>query len=381
MLQVALAGEWLASILQVNGSWRAQVRRKGHPAYTQTFATKAQAEAWARQVEAQIDAGKRPDGRAVLGRAYLVRDAIDEYRKLRAHTRPVADDSSEHYQLKSLARELGGHDVLALSVDDLVGFARARAEDGAGPYTVNMDLGKLGTVLRLVSGVKRLNLPDVVTMARPVLHHLGLIGGGGRRERRPNDDELARVLAWLASERGQVYADAVRFAVATAMRRAEYCRIVWEDVDAERQMVLVRQRKHPRSKRTNDEWVPLLHGAWELLQAQPTRAGRVFPIHPQTISKYFREACAALSIPDLQLRDMRHEGVSQLFEYGYAIPEVALVSGHKKWDTLRRYTQLKPEELRHGPLAASSPDKPPRRESRPSAGRSPRKSGSGSGPR
>ena len=309
-----------------------------------------------------------------MGRAFLLRDVIDEYRRLRGSTRPIRDDSNEHYMLRKLAAHLGERDALMLTVDDLVGFARERAEDGAGPYTVNMDLGKLGTVLRLVSGAKHLNLPDVVAQARPVLSHLGLIGGGGKRERRPNDDELGRVLEWLAVERGQVYADALRFAVLTAMRRAEYCRIVWEDVDHDKRMVLIRERKHPRARKTNDEWVPLLNGAWELIQDQATREGRIFPIHPQTISKYFREACVALSIPDLQLRDMRHEGVSRLFEYGFQIQEVALVSGHKKWETLKRYTQLKPDELHRGPLSSSRPDERPRDESRQTASRRPRKS-------
>lgn len=365
----------MASIINIKGRWRAQVRRKGHPAYTETFATKAQAQEWARRLEAQIDAGKRPEGRSVIGRAYLVSDAIQEYRRLRAHSRPIADDSNDHYTLKRLSRHLGEMDVFALSVDDLVGFARVRAEEGAGPYTVNMDVGKLGTVLRLVSGVKHLNLPDVVASARPVLDHLGLIGGGGKRDRRPNDDELAHILAWLEDNKGLLFADALRFAVLTAMRRSEFCRVVWEDVDAERRMVLVRQRKHPRSKKSNDEWVPLLHGAWELIQAQPTRSGRIFPTSPSTVSKYFRQACEALSIPDLQLRDMRHEGVSQLFEYGYSIPEVALVSGHKKWETLKRYTQLKPDDLQRGPRAAWHPDTLPRPGSRPSDDQNRRRSG------
>lgn len=374
----------MPSIIQIKDRWRAQVRRKGHPSYTETFGTKAEAERWGRAVEAQIDAGKRPEGRIVVGRAYLVRDVIIDYRKLRASSRPIADDSTEHYQLKCLTRHLGSRDALSLSTEDLIEFCRERAEDGAGPYTINMDIGKLGTVLRLVFGVKHLIVNDVVAQSRPALSHLGLIGGGGHRERRPNDDELARVLEWLAERRGKVYADAVRFAVLTAMRRGEVCRIVWEDVDTGKKMVLIRERKHPRQKKVNDEWVPLLHGAWELVQGQPTREGRIFPIHPQTISRYFREACVALSIPDLQLRDMRHEGVSRMFEYGYQIPEVALVSGHKKWETMKRYTQLKPEDLHRGPAGASDaparadgPDAPPRPEN-PRSASSPRgKSGSG----
>jgi len=366
----------MPSILQIKGRWRAQVRRKGHPAYTETFGTKAEAERWARNVEAQIDAGRRPEGRVVMSRAYLVRDVVMDYRRLRVSSRPVADDSNEHYQLKRLAAHLGDLDALSLSVDDLVSFCRARAEDGAGPYTINMDIGKLGTVLRLVFGVKHLSAPDVVAQARPLLNHLGLIGGGGRRERRPNDDELSDMLGWMERERGKVYADVIRFAVATAMRRAEICRIVWEDVDVERKLVMIRQRKHPRQKKVNDEWVPLLNGAWELMQEQPARQGLIFPIHPQTISKYFREGCNALGIPDLQLRDMRHDGVSRLFEQGYQIPQVALVSGHKKWDTLKRYTQLKPEALHLGPAGvpapAVRPDAQPRHGSQQSADSLPR---------
>lgn len=351
----------MASILQVKGKWRAQVRRKGHPPYTQTFAVKAQAEAWARQVEAAIDAGRPPPQALVMG-GLTVGEAVREYRRLRATGRPVADDSNDHYTLRRIERLLGARDAVALTVDDLVGFCRVRAEEGAGPYTINGDVGKLGTVLRLVFGVRHIHAPDIVAQARPALAHLGLVGGGGRRERRPDDHELGLLLAWLARERGQVYADFVQFAVLTAMRRAEVARIVWADVDMQRRMVLVRDRKHPRQKKGNDDWVPLLGEAWDLVLRQPTREGPIFTAHPQTVSKYFRQACQALGIVDLQLRDMRHEGVSRLFEHGYAIPEVALVSGHRKWETLRRYTNLRPEDLHEGPRSrALPPGKPPRR--------------------
>ena len=36
----------------------------------------------------------------------------------------------------------------------------------------------------------------------------------------------------------------------------------------------------------------------------------------------------------------RHEGISRLFEQKMSIPEVALRSGHKTWEYLRRYTHL-----------------------------------------
>jgi integrase len=136
----------------------------------------------------------------------------------------------------------------------------------------------------------------------------------------------------------------VRFAAASAMRAGEICRLRWVDVDHERKLVIIRDRKDPRKKAGNDQLVPLLGDAWTVANAQP-RGDRIFPIEAGTLSKYFTEACSALAIPDLHLHDLRHEGTSQMFEAGLDIPEVALVTGHKKWDSLRRYTQLKPDSL------------------------------------
>ena len=347
----------MASILQINGRWRALVRRKGQPSFCQTFSTKAQALAWARQIEADIDRGQAPRAEAVLGRRVLVSHLVDTYRKLREQARPIRDDSNEHYMLKAVSRLLGDLDATRLQVSDLVDFAKVRGEEGAGPYTINMDLGKLGTVMRLTAAHLKLQLPDVVAQARPLLSHMGLIGGGGKRERRPNDDELAHVLAWLAEHKGQVYADVVAFAVGSAMRRSEIARVAWADLDSKKKTVLVRDRKHPRQKKGNDMHVPLLGGMWELVQRQPSKddpaaGGRIFPIHPQTVSKYFKQACDALGVPDLRLHDMRHDGISKLFEAGFGIPQVALVSGHQNWNNLKRYTNLKPEDLHHGPAGA-----------------------------
>jgi integrase len=257
----------------------------------------------------------------------------------------VLDTSTEHYTLRQLDANLGEIRADTLTVDDLLGWATKRRDDGAGPYTVNCDLSKLGTVLRYAGD----GLPDVIGAARPKLSHLGLIGGGGKRERRPTEDELERIVSWLLQEKGAVFADIVLFAVATAMRRGEITRLLWADVDAGRRMVLVRDRKDPRKKAGNDQWVPLLQRAWTVVEQQRLvrveGEPRIFPRDEQTISKYFREACQALGIPDLHFHDLRHEGTSQLFEEGFEIQQVALVTGHKDWRHLRRYTNLKPESL------------------------------------
>ncbi len=330
----------MASIIQINGKWRAQIRRAGHKPLTKTHPTKAAAMAWARKIEAQMDAGV-----AVESDAYPIADLISDYRRLREAARPILDTSTEHYTLKMLDRLMGGLDAHKLGVDDVLAFSQVRKDEGAGPYTINMDLSKLSTVLRYAGAAKRLTFPDAVGAARPLLMHLGLIGGGGKRERRPTQDEMERIDAHLRAGRGVVYAEAVLFAACSAMRRGEVCAVKRDEIDPETKVVPV-WRKHPRKGKVLEN-VPLLEQAYEVAMRQPeSEDGRLFPIEPGTLSKYFTEACRALNIPDLHLHDMRHEWTSQLFEQGYSIPEVALVTGHKKWENLKRYTQLKPEKLR-----------------------------------
>jgi integrase len=330
----------MASIKKIGDSWRALIRRKGHKPICITKPTKDQAEREARRIEAEIDAGKRP---TITSSKITVAQLIGKYRQLCAVAKPISDSSNQHYMLNHLEEDLGKLGVATLTEEDLIGWATMRKDQGAGPYTINMELSQLGTVIKY--GGAGLGLPDVVGTARPLLHHLRLIGGGGKRQRRPTRDELERLLA--ASPQWMV--EVIEFAIATAMRRGEICKIRWGDVDEQRRVVRVRDRKDPRRKQGNDQDVPLLSRAWDVLQ-QRRLAGvavgeRIFPYHETTVTKTFTQLCRELSIPDLHFHDLRHEGTSQLFEMGYEIQEVALVTGHKSWANLRIYTNLKPDDL------------------------------------
>jgi hypothetical protein len=67
----------MASILKVGDAWRAQVRRKGHKSVSETFPTKAQAQAWARKVEAEMDARRFKDARGLAN--ITLKELIDWY--------------------------------------------------------------------------------------------------------------------------------------------------------------------------------------------------------------------------------------------------------------------------------------------------------------
>ena len=69
------------------------------------------------------------------------------------------------------------------------------------------------------------------------------------------------------------------------------------------------------------------------------------PYNPSSVGAADYKSCQVIGIDDLHLHDLRHEGVSRLFEAGLDIPRVAMISGHLSWATLRRYTHLKPGEV------------------------------------
>ncbi len=131
--------------------------------------------------------------------------------------------------------------------------------------------------------------------------------------------------------------DSIHFAVASAMRVSEICRIRWADLTSRTARCGSAIASIPQQKPGNDSDVPLLdfcgHDAFEIVKRQPRTKECIFPFNPRTVGKYFIDAANFLEIEDLNFHDLRHEAVSRMFEseHKYSIPEVALVSGHKDW--------------------------------------------------
>jgi integrase len=222
------------------------------------------------------------------------------------------------------------------------------------------EISKLGTVLKYVAMSMDTVFPDIVGTARPLLEYNNLIGPSQSRDRRPTADELERLSTVLSPAMW----DIVQFAVGSAMRRGEIVRIRWTDIDEERKCVLVRDRKHPTKKIGNHMVVPLTSftgiDAWSIMLRQPRIDERVFPFTTEFVSDSFGAARDALGIEDLHFHDLRHEATSRLFEAGLMIQQVAVVTGHRNWRNLQRYTHVRPETVH---ALGSRPDSPPRPES------------------
>ncbi len=336
-----------------SGSWRAVVRHK-NKYVSRTFQLKEDARGWARDQERAIDQGRTPVT-ARSQRTQTFGDLIDLHiADMKEVGRPPGRSKSA--TLEMLKRELGDLKAGELDRERLVKFGRARAKEGAGPVTVSMDIGAIRLVITHAAAVHGLPVQvEPIDLARVALKRLGLVGKSKERDRRPTEDELAKLFAEFdGNERSTLpLTRIVQFAIATAMRQEEICRITWADLNARTKMQLIRDRKDPREKRGNDQRIPLLavsgYDAMALIEDQRTIRGneddRIFPYNHRSVGTAFRRACQELQIEDLHFHDLRHEGTSRLFEAGFEIQQVALVTGHKDWKMLRRYTHLKPEAL------------------------------------
>jgi integrase len=229
-------------------------------------------------------------------------------------------------------------------------FIDARQAAGAGGVTIAQDLSYLATALDWGRHSKRFDVePEVARDARRSLKHRKLDTRSQSRERLPAQDELdALYKLWDQNQRQLIpMTSLVQFALVSAMRLGEICRIRIEDVDFDRKTVLIRQRKDPKRKSSNDQVVPLVGDAMAMIQKQISHktTGRIFPYSSRSASAAFTRACKLLGIEDLRFHDLRHAATVQLFRMGLDIPRVAMITGHKSWESLRRYTNLTAEDV------------------------------------
>lgn len=275
----------------------------------------------------------------------LIRWYIDEFQTVSKWQR------TKQAQLEFLEKHpIGKSNTLDLTSAALIDHVRSRRAGGAGRATVGNDLTWIGVVLRAAKSLGKAPVnPEIVMEARIACRELRLLGKSKRRDRRPSADELTRLDAYFRRRDGRAeipMRDILWFAVYSARRESEICRLGEKDNDTNAQTGWVRDAKHPTSKEGNHRQFKYTREAWEIVQRQPKGSEYIFPYNPKSVGSAFTRACHTLGIKDLRFHDLRHEATSRLFERGYQIHEVAQFTLHESWNELKRYTNLRPEKVR-----------------------------------
>ncbi len=133
----------------------------------------------------------------------------------------------------------------------------------------------------------------------------------------------------------------IDFAIETGMRQGEIRSLTWEAIHFDRQIAHLEITKNGYSRD-----VPLTHAAINILHIQKGKnLSNPFPYSVGALRYAWEKTIERAGIFDLRLHDLRHEAISRFFERGLSVPEVALISGHKDFRMLARYTHLRAEDV------------------------------------
>lgn len=308
----------------------------------QTFERHAAAKLWLKKREAELaepgalEKAKQKDP--------PLADVIDQY--IRESKRDMGKTKAQ--VLRTIkAADIGALKCSELTSQALVAFAQSLKVQ---PQTVGNYMSHLAAVARVARPAWGYPL-DTQAMedARLVAQRMGMTARSKQRNRRPSLAELDKLLAHFALSKAKrsdalPMADLVLFAIFSTRRQEEITRLTVADLDEAHSEIWVRDMKHPGEKMGNDARLTLTPRALAIAKkrmALNPDAKLLFECNAESVSSSFTRACQILGIEDLHFHDLRHEGISHLFELGWNIPKVAMVSGHRTWTSLKRYTHIR----------------------------------------
>lgn len=319
----------MATIRKRFGRWQVQIRRVGMRSINKTFAQCKDAEVWARGVEVHLE---REDTFLISRRSVdaMLYDLLMRYKGEVTPTKKSAVQESARIGL--ISRDpLAQFSVKKVSPELLAAFRDQRLVN-VSTGTVRQDLVLIRQVIETARREWGLRLPrnpvDDVRKPKP----------SESRTRRLEVGELEELQKALSTTRNPAIGDVITFAIATGMRRGEILRVRFDQIDWERQPLVIPIAKsgHPRT-------IPLRNSAVALLEKRAIGKDKnelAFPVTANAFRLAWERLKRRAGIKDLRFHDLRHEAISSFFEDGLSLPEVALISGHRDPRQLFRYTHL-----------------------------------------
>ena len=327
----------MATFRKRNDKWQARVQRSGQTSIAKSFNTKADAVKWSRNIESQLDLGVFAPKQTMPRLMSMLGRYVEEV------TPTKKGAPQERYRVAQLQKTK----LASMQMDRITGEVVAQYRDQrlteVSNNTVRLELALLSVVFeqcRREWGLAVSNPVKQIRMPKP----------GKPRQRRLETGEEEALLAACKASGAHYLHSFVVLAVETAMRFSEIAGLRWEDICFASKTIHLPDTKngHPRS-------VPLSTRALKAIAALPRSiSGRVFAAKAGSIRSAFLIAVDKAKtlhgddpnfMSGLRFHDLRHEGVSRLFEKGLNPIEVGMVSGHKTLSMLQRYTHLRTESL------------------------------------
>jgi integrase len=314
------------------GKWQVQIRRKGQPAVSRSFTHKIDADCWVHDME-------RTAARGELARIlnpsakYSVGQLLKKYRN--EVTAQKRGHGPETHVINAMLRQVFCD--MRVSEVSPAGFTKYRDQrlKSVMGVTVKRELGILQHAFDIARDEWGWDVPSnpIKSIRKPA--------SGKARNRRLMRGEETLLLTEVGKCQNPWIVPCVSLAIETAMRRSELLRMDWNDINWEKRTLHI-----PITKNGDPRTIPLTEDALLQLMGLPRSIdGRVIPISATCLRMAWDRALRRANIYDLRFHDLRHEAITRFFERGLTVPEVALISGHKDYRMLARYTHLRPEDV------------------------------------
>ena len=333
----------LATLRRKPWGWEAQIRRRGRPSISSTFASKADARAWAADTESQIARGiyreRGEDDQLTLGLL------IDRY--LVEITPLKKGAAAEAVRLAAIRRDRICLIRLSDYVPaDLAGYRDRRLAQVSGS-TVNRELNVISHVFNVGRKEWGVRMDNPVQLLRRPKENRART----RRLQAGEEEALLRQLQPSERDASGAYRPGgcrnpwmrplVQLALATAMRQGELLALRWEDVDLPGKCAVLHDTKNGERRE-----VPLSARARGLLGQLPRHStGRVFPITTESVKQAFVRATGRAGLVDFRFHDLRHEAVSRMAPLIRDSLTLSKVTGHKSTRMLGRYFHPDPSYM------------------------------------
>jgi len=315
--------------------WQAMVRRKGFPEYSKTFPTKIEAIQWAHMIEQSM---QNDTFKGILkADVTSLHDVMKRYLKdVIPLKKSVAHEISRYKRVTGHLKALNLLDkaIGKVTPEDMIDYIEYRESNVCG-RTINIELGLISHVYTKARKKYRIKVDNpILDIEKPKEAK-----GRNRRCTRKEEQMLINVARGYGDYPDMQFI--IPFAIETAMRRGEVAELVWEHVDLD-----VGTAYLPDTKNGDPRTVPLSPRALELLKSsEPKDFGSVFSYEAQSITKAYGRIRKEAGIKGLRFHDLRHEATSRLFEKGLGAADIKLITGHKTYEMLDRYTHLSARKI------------------------------------
>ena len=327
----------MASISKRGNYWRAQCRLKGQSTHSRTFDTKAEAEKWARNTEAEMDRGVFYD-RTEAEKTTLL-EALNRYENEVVARKQYPGQELQrvkHWRGQPLAQRF----LANLRGVDFAKYRDDRLAGGRASATVRHELqviSHLFETARKEWGMEGLQNP---------LKNIRKPSGSKERDRRLKPGEYETIKSSLLTCGNPYAMPAFELAIETALRQGMLFTLRWDWVDLAARVIRIPLNYRQMANKGVPVALPLSTNAIKVLRGMPRAiSGKIFDCTAGSVSTIWKRRMKELKIVNLTWHDLRHEAASRLFEKGLHPMQVASITGHKNLNMLRRYTHLRAEDL------------------------------------